>query len=83
VWSSLCSVYRQCFDNDEAIFGGEQGWMSQRGLWIAHASRCLFIFHLSKTRRHGRMVLDNGRKVEMSLNIKSEQAHRLAGSWLS
>ena len=24
------------------------------------------------------MVLDNGRKVEMSLNIKSEQAHRLA-----
>ncbi len=26
----------------------------------------------------GRIVLDRGRKVEMSLNIKSEQAHRLA-----
>lgn len=27
---------------------------------------------------HGRMELIYGRKVEMSLNIKSEQAHRLA-----
>jgi hypothetical protein len=29
VLSSIDSVCRQCFDNDEVIFGGEQGWMSQ------------------------------------------------------
>jgi hypothetical protein len=32
--------YRQCFDKDEVIFGGGQGWMSQRGcgLFIAAPS---------------------------------------------
>ncbi len=28
--SSIDYVCRQCFDNDEVIFGEGQGWMSQR-----------------------------------------------------